>query len=518
MNDLILRPHQTRLRELVHHQFRLGHRKVCAVLPTGAGKRYMGVYWCGQAAKQGKRSLVATDRKLLVQQMAREMERFGVDCGVIMANEPRSPAFPAQVASIQTVQRRYFQQPEGMPAADLVLIDECHKALDAYTTLMSLPAYADSLWVGLTATPVDAQGRTLAEGRMYDAMVEGATNSQLIAEGMLVPTRVWCPSEPDLQGVKIERGEYVQGDLGRRVESVTLFADVFREVAKWPDRKWLVFPPGVAYARGLAKQFSSCGVSAEVIEANTSSTDRRRILNDFETGDLRMLISVDVLREGFDAPIASAGIDLQPNRQLRTFWQKVGRVKRTYPGKEYAVWIDMAGNLARFTHPNDDPNWAGITGDLTAQDVCKPRNPPKPGEPDNPDEPKLIICPKCHAERPRGKVCPACGYEHTGNVRFVRCENGTMREVTAAVAKIEGKSRKRKLLDEWASQLWAAHKTGRTLGQAARLFQRETGAYVEHDWPCAAKQGSADWARRVKHLYPAARDLAQATQSIKETA
>ena len=58
--------------------------------------------------------------------------------------------------------------------------------------------------VGLTATPF-----TKGLGKLYDAVVNVATTNDLIAQGFLVPFRIFSCVEPDMEGVKVVAGEYV---------------------------------------------------------------------------------------------------------------------------------------------------------------------------------------------------------------------------------------------------------------------------------------------------------------------
>lgn len=498
---LSLRPRQQHAIHLAHEQWRAGRRVLLFVLPTGAGKRYVAVWWAAKAQQQGKEVLIVTDRRILVKQMHDELHRFGVDYGVLMNEYEENRQPTVQVASIQTLESRYLATGEGLPPADLILIDECHKALDAYANLLKF--YPNAKVLGLTATPVGPQGRALVPG-CYEVMVEGCRNSELIADGLLLPTLVYAPSEPHIKGVKINSGgEYAQRSLGTAVRGVTTFANIFDEWAPFADRKTILFAPSVAYCRGLAygtgehDSFKARGIRAEVIDHTTKTKDRDRIFDEFQHGDLKVLVSVDVLKEGFDAPIASCGIDLQPNAQLRTFWQKVGRVKRAYPGQTDAVWIDMAGNCWRFLHPDDDPDWHEVTGEVTTQDLMlKKRTPAR--------------CSKCDAVRTGAGKCPGCGAESKPeeSVRMVRMGNGKLKKIPAHEVKKREKSAQEKLADKWKSELFAGLTSGKTFKQCAVAYRRRNGKWPPKNLPAMPKYGAIEWGMKVVDVYTA-RDIMQ---------
>lgn len=495
-----LRDNQTRSIHAVHDAMRKGYRKVLMVAPTGMGKRICAVWWCGKAASQERRALFVTNRRLLVQQMFDETEKQGLSYGVIMSQTHTVDSqAPIQIASLQTLESRYFTDsmgtptPERMPPANVILIDEAHQDVDRYDALFGL--YKDIYGIGLTATPVDKQGKSLAP-QHYDHVVEVVRNTELIRDGFLLPTKVYAPSEPNIEGVKIvKKEEFSQKALGRAVKECTVFADVFNEWAPFADRKTVCFCPGVAYARDLVNQFNNrLGKdSAYLICAETTHEQRDEIFNHVRRGSARVLVSVDVLREGFDLPEISCGIDLQPNSQLRTYWQKVGRVKRAFAGQTHAVWLDFAGNYWRFPHPDEDPDWSVCGDETTQQRIEKNRKEEKEKQP--------IMCPKCGAVRKFGNKCIECGFESAEQVRKIRMGNGKLKEISAVSKVKKEKTEAERLLSQWKSQLYAALHSGRlTFHQCAVIYRQKTGHWPQENWPGVRPDGSAQWKRLVKDV------------------
>jgi DNA repair protein RadD len=513
---ITLRENQNRSIRAVHEAMRKGYRKVLMVAPTGMGKRICAVWWCGKAQEQEKRALFVTNRRLLVKQMFDETQQHGLNYGVIMSQtHPVDSRASIQIASLQTLESRYFEDsngiptPERMPPANVILVDEAHQDVDRYDALFNL--YSDVYGIGLTATPVDKAGKSLSP-KHYDCIVEEVRNTELIAAGLLLPTRVYAPSEPNIEGVKIvNKEEYSQRSLGKAVKECTVFADVFNEWAPHADRKTVCFCPGVAYARDLVNQFNSrLGKdSAHLIYAETTHGDRERILDMIRTGASKVLVSVDVLREGFDLPEISCGIDLQPNSQLRTYWQKVGRIKRAFDGQTEAVWLDFAGNYWRFPHPDDDPDWS-VTGDETTQQRIEKRR--KEGEEQQP-----IMCPKCGAVRKNGGICPECQYKAADQIRRIRMGNGKLKEIPAKAKEKRQKTEAERLLGQWKSQLFVALNSGRmTFHQCASIYQKKTGHWPENGWPGVSQNGSAQWKRLVTDVMTKRDLMVQASNAERD--
>ena len=491
--ELTLRAYQLAMVRATNEALRTRQR-VITVAPTGSGKRYVGVWYSREIQKRGRRVLFATDRRLLVQQFFDDLKLFGVEYGVIMAGQPKWDTPTVQVASIQTLQSRYLRTGEGLPEADWLIIDEAHKMPKAYCRLFEL--YPRAKVMGLTATPVGPQGRSLIHDGYYESLVEGVLASRLIHEKYLLPTRVFAPSEPDIKGVNVNSGcEYNQAELSERVEGCTVFGDVYREWEKFRDRQAILFVPGVKYCYGLAEQFNRRygDGTAAVIEGGTGPKDRTELLKRFDDETLSILVSVDVLKEGFDCS-ASLGIDLQPNHQLRTYVQKVGRIRRPRGTHQNAVWIDMAGNYWRFPHPDEDIAWSEVTGDQTTQDMLERRRKEK-GE----SEPGR--CPGC-GEVPlrwaEGR-CPLCGFVPGKPKRYVRMGNGKVKEVP-----IEHKIKTQKSHDQaaWDKARYIAHYTGRTLWQAKLFFKQQTGRWPPDGLNYMPERDSLDWQRKPSAVYP----------------
>lgn len=384
-----LRGYQQRAIDALRAKIASGIRRLCLVSPTGSGKTVVFSAIAESAAARGKRVVCIAHRKELIDQTHAKLAAFGVAAGVVMADDPRFDDYlPVQVCSIQTLARRL----DRLPPADVLIYDECHHAVSE-TSRKVLEAYQSAVILGVTATPWRSDKRGLSD--VFDDVVVAATPAELIASGALVPYDPFAYDAPDLHDVGLVAGEFNQKQLGLACNTSVLVANIVREyVSHGDNRPGIVFPVDIGHSKHLVAEFQAASVAAEHLDCNTSKRERERIIDGLRNGAVRLVSSVGVLTEGFDAPAAEVCILARPTKSLSLYMQMVGRVLRpcTESGKQRALIHDHAGNVMRHGFPDDEREY-----DLSA-------TPQRSGN--------HVTCLMCHAvigtSRADG-TCPKCG-------------------------------------------------------------------------------------------------------------
>src|SRR6516165_9649853 len=88
--------------------------------------------------------------------------------------------------------------------------------------------------------------------------------AELIKAGHLVPTRVYAPFRPDLSGVRVERGDYVEKQLAERMDKQQLVGDIVSHWHRLAERRpTVVFATSVGHSVHLRDEFRASGVLAE---------------------------------------------------------------------------------------------------------------------------------------------------------------------------------------------------------------------------------------------------------------
>lgn len=397
--DLELRDYQEATLGKLRQAFIEGHKSVVLVAPTGAGKTEMAMALLGATADKGNRAAMILDRIVLCNQTSARLDSYGMNHGVMQAGHWRyRPAERIQVCSAQTLEKR-----GSMPGMKLLIVDECHNTRKQ--TVEFIKNNPGIMVVGLTATPF-----TKGLGKVYSSVVSAITTSELVSMGMLAPLRVYVAKEIDMSGAKKVAGEWSSAEAEERGIKIT--GDVVSEWVKkthevfGKPRKTVVFAAGVKHAADLAQKFTEAGYNFVSLSYKDDDEFKAEAIKEFSKPESSIvgLIATDILTKGFDVPDVMIGVSARPfTKSLSSHIQQMGRVMRSHPDKQFALWLDHSGNYLRFADDWEDIYANGVT----ELDDSKEKPKREPTE----NEKEAAKCPRCNAFWPgRADACACCGF------------------------------------------------------------------------------------------------------------
>ena len=457
---LHLRQYQKESIEGLRQAFRDGHTHIVLAAATGAGKSIIALTMLDSAIKKGSRVMFVCDRRVLVDQFSRHLDKHGIEHGVYMAGHWRHrPDAPVQVASIQTMERM-----ESWPKVDFIMVDEIHavmrKSLKTFLT-----NHKNVRVIGLTATPFHPD-----IGKHFTSVTNVVTMKQLVDEGFLVPFRVFVAKEIDMTGVKVVAGEWQKDETEKRSLSIVgdVVADYIRisqEVFGGP-RKTICFSAGVAHGESLVQKFQEHGINAVQISYKDTEEYKTEVLEEFAKPDtdIQIVISSDILTRGFDQTDVEHVIIAKPLRKAFSMHvQMVGRGARPHPGKEFCVIQDHANNWLRFADDWDNIYENG-TKELDSDQDSKTR------KEKTKEEKEASKCPKCSALWPKGSdTCTNCG--HT------RQRRSLMEEMPGVIEELAARAKKDDKQAFWAMCQYKVQIEGWNPGRAAHLYRDRFGTW-----------------------------------------
>jgi DNA repair protein RadD len=405
-----LRAYQQQAISDLRMAYRSGSAAPLLVAPTGMGKTVVFAAITQAAAARGRQVLILVHRRELIHQASAKLAAIGVDHGVIAAGITPANA-SVQVASVQTLIRRL----DCAAAPDLIIIDEAHHAVAGNTWGRIIDHWPNSLLLGVTATPVRQDGRGL--GCMFDHLVLGPSTAELIATGYLTPARIYAPPPvADLTGIHRRAGDYAIDEAAERMDRPTVTGDAISHYQRiGAGQPAIAFCCNVKHAEHVCHAFKVAGIRAATLLGNT--TDRDALVARFAAGFIDVLVTVDVVSEGFDCPGAAVAILLRPTQSEGLYLQQIGRVLRPAQGKQAAVVLDHVGNVHRHGWPDDHRDWSLADRERRTRASAA--------------APSVRTCPECFAAFKPAPVCPCCG------AQCARIKSGIIREIAGDLCELK---------------------------------------------------------------------------------
>ncbi len=489
-----LRPYQSDTIARLHAEAAGGRRRILIVAPTGSGKTVIAGALIAEAVSRRQRVLFLAHRRELIQQASAKLHGVSVDHGIVQAGFPTRPGEPVQIGSVQTLHARAVRSTAmEMPPAEVVVVDEAHH-VRARTYQQILRAYPGAIIIGLTATPCRGDGRGLGDD--FEVLIESASVAQLIEGGYLVPTKVYAPSEPDLKGIKIEKGDYAVGQLEERVNRPKLVGDIVEHWLRLAERRpTVVFATGVSHSVAIRDEFRQAGVLAEHLDGTTPATERDSILAKLAAGTVEVVTNAMVLTEGWDCPSVSCAVLGRPTKQLGFYRQMVGRILRPAPGKTDALILDHAGSTLTLGFVEDEITWT-LKSDERAENKKNTARKERRA-------PTLATCPECSAVKLDGSPCSICGWRPQPKPVVVAVKDGELghmqrdRSVRPTSYSPDDKRRTHAML------AFIARERGYKAGWVSHKYREKFGTWPDNRWvdPIVPDDAIRAWVRSRQIAY-----------------
>lgn len=281
-------------------------RSVLIESPTGSGKTVMGMLIATllQRATGCRVGWVAMRRNLLAQAVAENARRgFGLDFAPISMFD------------------------KDPPPCDLLVVDEAQH--DAARSMADLHCRVRPRWtLGLSATPY----RSDRLGLCFDRVVKEAGIGRLIRDGYL--------------------SAFHHFTLDRYTPD-TVADQLIDDPKRWGSS--LVFFHRYTDCVACSERLQEAGIPCDVV---TAKSDRERQLAAFEAGELRVLINMAILVEGFDCP-ALKTVFCRPSGKGPTI-QMAGRVLRRHPDHPFKQIVQCGETrfpVLRLAPPAEQYRW-----------------------------------------------------------------------------------------------------------------------------------------------------------------
>ena len=418
-----LRPAQEKAVDEVRDE--LSHvQSVLLRAPCRFGKTVVASFIAQRTTLNKRRVIFSCHRDAILNQVSKTFDKFGIDHGFIAGSVKPSPFSLAQVASADTLCNRLhvFDGDAG-----ILIVDECH-LWHTKTRKLIIDTAREKKWrvIGLSATPMRPDGRALSD--LFDVMVYGPSEFELIMSGDLAKYRVYAPVDADLKGLKTSGVDYSREDAAERLNKPEIVGDAVKTWRTYAEgMRTVVYCINRQHGRDVLAAYQAAGVKASYMDGNTPKSEQKTICNALADGEIDVLVSVELLTTGFDlsslvgrdVPIQCVQL-LRPTKSLPLAIQMMMRCMTAQSGEAIILdHVNMVLNKDGTTNhgfPDDDRDW-NLDG--------KPRA-KKAGETDF----NVWRCDECFADvRSTKTECPYCNKEHKPKERAIVMTEGELQEI-----------------------------------------------------------------------------------------
>ena len=346
------RPYQEFAIESINTKVLYGEKRSLLLMATGLGKTRVaaGVIEQWIRDRPGDEVLVLSPSLSLVPQLEAELWPYlpkTVPTHILTGTE--KPSFDGGV-TVATEQSMLQQLPDAAGRFGLVVVDEAHHApADGYRRLIE--GLNPKFLLGMTATPWRGDRRHLedifGEPTYTASIVEGMQLGYLskVDYRMLVDDIDW-------DWVRSELGDSISvKELNRKLfipERDDATAMKIRgHLEELHEPRTLIFCRSIRHAEAIRNRLQAEGLSARVLHSVLGRFEAAGALRAFRSGEVPILVTVDMVNEGIDIPDVNFIVFLRVTHSRRIFLQQLGRGLRITENKEVVRVLDLVSDVRR---------------------------------------------------------------------------------------------------------------------------------------------------------------------------
>jgi DNA repair protein RadD len=346
------------------------------VMPTSFGK---SIVVANIASKfPNKYFINITTSKELLKQNYDKYTSYGFEAEICSASLNSKNVGKVTFGTISTIIKQidYYKDKELV-----ILFDECHLHSSTESQLnLFLKKVKNYKLVGITATPFRlSQGMEGTSLKMLNRDKKCLYKSieDVIQIKEMVDNNYWSPLVYENKVVDETELKLNQSGTEYTDESIKKFKEVndinnkvieeVKSLIKSGRKSILISVPFIVDAQDIASKLDDC----EAVYSGMNDKDRDRIIDDFKSLKLKVVIQCSILSVGFDHPELDALIMARPTNSLTFYYQIIGRLVRIHPNKKDGLIVDLSGNYNRFgrieelTIENNEltKGWSVFSGD-----------------------------------------------------------------------------------------------------------------------------------------------------------
>jgi DNA repair protein RadD len=333
-------------------------KPVIEVLPTGSGK---SLVIAEVARRLNEPILIFQPSKEILEQNYKKLLNYEFyDTSIFSASFNQKEISLVTFATIGSV----ISKPELFRQFKNIMVDECHFVNSKGGMYKQFFDIVGEKILGLTATPyrltTDGYGGSMLKfitrtrPRIFHDVIYHVQNKNLYDRGYLAKLDYFQIKGFDTSKLELNStgADYTDNSVRKYYEEISFekrLIKVINRLLEIGRKNILIFTRFTKEAENLARNIPG----AATVSAETSMKEREGILNDFISGEIKVIANVGVLTTGFDYPELETIVIARPTRSLALYYQMIGRGIRPHPFKEKTMIVDLCDNFSRFGKVED---------------------------------------------------------------------------------------------------------------------------------------------------------------------
>lgn len=298
----------------------------------GSGKSFM---LSNLLAKLNTKVLIIANQKMLINQLSAEIEAvLGEKPNVL--NAKNTQLGDINVATSQFIAQNADVWYEIKHKIGLLVLDEAESL--ASPTVMKIfqrsPAKYRILISATFSRSVDHRTGALMDFAGHKRVV--LNNNALLKPtiiNVLCPETFFPPRDTK-RYAKAKSTFFEKDSITHKVLSITQYS-----ISK--DRQVLIACDLVNKQEEIMQSLEKLGINAACLNGKTNDSERKRILEEYDNGTIKVLLGLGVLNAGLSLPKITTIIRLSTPSSEEKLEQLIGRGRRSFEGKEGCFVIDL---------------------------------------------------------------------------------------------------------------------------------------------------------------------------------
>lgn len=306
-----------------------GNRTMYIQGPTGMGKSFVQST-IADAIINGTdiKGLLLVPKITLLSQMRREFVKFAKHLTIGLVGDGLKDH--SKQVTVMTYQSFLNKSQSVLGQYSFIFLDEAHKALGEKTRA-KVDEQTHALIIGFTATSYYNENKNLKEWlglEVHKVSIPEAVKVGMISGIQLIIGKVKIKVSDRAKGEKKKAYEQrIASDIIRQGGNIAA-ARIYKKLFFDKGSRFIMFTLTVDQGHDLVKELRKQGVNADIIHGTMTTAERERLFKSFAKGEFKVLVGIDVIKEGFDDPGVHGALFAYPIGSLLGLEQGAGRATR----------------------------------------------------------------------------------------------------------------------------------------------------------------------------------------------